>query len=96
MDHRAVGDGDAGTDHHERLDRDVVAEFGVGGEIDGFRRDQRHAGIERRLAQPRLHHRFRFRQLRLGVDAAHFILAGFDHDGLQSRLLCTIVTASTR
>ena len=84
MDHRAVGDRDAGTDHHERLDGDVLAECGVGGEIDRLRRDQRHAGIHRRLAQPRLHHGFGFRELRLGVDAAHFVLACFDHDGLQS------------
>src|SRR6202040_558793 len=26
MDHGAVGDGDAGTDHHKRFDRDVIAE----------------------------------------------------------------------
>ena len=84
MDHRAVGDGDAGADHHERLDRDVVAERRIGGEIHRLRRDQRHAGIECGLAQPRLHHRLRLRKLRLGVDAAHFVLAGFDHDGLQS------------
>ena len=63
MDHRAVGDGDAGADHHERLDGDVAAEGGVGGEIDRLRRDQRHAGIERGLAQPRLHHRFGFGEL---------------------------------
>ena len=96
MDHRAVGDGDAGADHHERLDRDVAAELGVGGKINGFRRDQRHAGVERRLAQPRLHHRFRFRKLRLGVDAAHFVFAGLDHDGLQSFISRTMVTASTQ
>ena len=86
MDHRAVGDGDAGADHHERLDGDVVAEFGVGGEIDRVGRDQRHAGVERRLAQPRLHHGFGFRELRLGVDSTHFVLAGFNHDGLQSHI----------
>ena len=58
---------------------------GVGGEIDRLRRDHRHAGVERRLAQPRLHHLLGFGELGLGVDAAHFILAGFDHDGLQSQ-----------
>ena len=31
-----------------------------------------------------LHHAFRFRKLGLGVDAAHFVLAGFDHHGLPS------------
>ena len=95
MDHRAVGDGDAGADHHERLDGDVVAEGGVGGEMHGFRRDQRHAGIERCLAQPRLHDSFGFGELRLGVDSAHFILAGFNHDGLQSHVPDD-ATASTR
>ena len=63
-----------------------LAEPGVGGEINRLGRDQRHAGVERRLAQPRLHHRFGFGELGLGVDAAHFILAGFDHDGLQSHV----------
>ena len=84
MDHRAVGNRHAGADHHEGFDGDVAAERGVGGEIDRLRRDQRHAGIERCLAQPRLHHRFGFGELGLVVDAAHFVLAGFDHDGLQS------------
>ena len=86
MDHSAVGDADAGADHHERLDRHVLAECGVGGKVDRFRRDHGHAGIECRLTQPRLHHRFGFGELGLGVDAAHFILAGFDHGGLQSKL----------
>ena len=86
MDHRAVGDRNARADHHERLDGDVVAECGVGGEIDRIRRDQGDAGLERRLAQPRLHDLFGLGELGLGVDAAHFILAGFDHDGLQSHV----------
>ena len=59
---------------------------GVGGEIDRLGRDQGDAGVQRRLAQPRLHHRFGLGELGLGVDAAHFILAGFDHDGLQSQV----------
>ena len=75
---------DAGADHHERLDGDVLAEGGVGGEIDGVGGDQGDAGLERWLAQPRLHDRFGLGELRLGVDAAHFVLAGFDHDRLQS------------
>jgi hypothetical protein len=49
--------------------------------------DQRHAGIEGGLAQARLHHRFGFGELGLGVDAAHFVLAGLDHDGLQSHFI---------
>ncbi len=82
MDHRAVGDRHAGTDHHKRLDRDVAAEFGIGGEVDRLGCDHGHAGLECRLAQPRLHHLLGLGELGLGVDATHFILAGFDHDGL--------------
>ncbi len=40
----------------------------------------------RRLAQPILHHGFGFRELGPGVDAAHFVLARFDHDRLQSQV----------
>ena len=86
MDHRAVADRNAGADHHERLDRDVLAEHGIGGEIDGFGRDQRHPGFHRHFPQPRLHHAFGLGELRLGVDAAHFVLAGFDHHGIPSLL----------
>ncbi len=63
-----------------------LAERGIGGEIDRLGRDHGHAGLERGLAQPRLHHAFGFGELGLGVDAAHFILAGFDHDRLQSHV----------
>ncbi|RDJ94066.1 aminotransferase class III-fold pyridoxal phosphate-dependent enzyme, partial [Lacticaseibacillus rhamnosus] len=35
--------------------------------------------LERGLAQTRLHDLLGLRQLRLGIDPAHFILAGFDH-----------------
>ena len=38
------------------------------------------------FAQPRLHDAFGFGELRLGVDAAHFVFAGFDHNGLQSQI----------
>ena len=86
MDHRAIGDRDAGTDHHKGFDRHLVAERRIGGEVDGFRRDHRHAGLECCLAQPRLHDVLGFGELGLGVDAAHFILAGLDHNGLQSKL----------
>ena len=58
---------------------------GIGGEVNRLRRDHGHAGLERGLAQPRLHDLLGFGELGLGVDAAHFILAGFDHDGLQSQ-----------
>ena len=86
MDHRAVSDRDAGADHHERFDRDVVAEFCICGEVNRLGCDHGHAGVERRLTQPRLHDMLGFRKLRLGVDAAHFILAGLDHNRLQSHL----------
>ena len=47
-----------------------------------LRRDQRDAGLQRRLPQPLLHGRLRCRELRLGVDAAHFILRHFERDRL--------------
>src|SRR5258708_264799 len=86
MDPRDVSDCDAGTDHHERFDRDVAAKFRIGGEVNRLGRDHGDAGVERRLTQPRLHDLLGFRKLGLGVDAAHFVLAGLDHNRLQSHL----------
>ena len=87
---------DAGAEHHERLDRHVAAEcwcrstrYTVSGAISVT------PACHRRLAQPRLHHRFGFGELRLGVDAAHFVLAGFDHAG-RSPIARTMPTASVR
>ncbi len=82
MDHRAVGDRDAGTDHDKRLDRDVIAKRRIGREINRLGGDHGDAGIECCLAQPRLHDLLGLGELGLGVDAAHFILAGFNHHGL--------------
>ena len=48
-----------------------------------LRRDQRDAGVERRLPQPLLHDGLGLRELRLGVDAAHFVLRHFERDRLQ-------------
>ena len=48
--------------------------------MNRVRRHQRHAGVERRLPQALLHDRFRRRELRLGVDAAHFVLRDFQRD----------------
>ena len=79
MNHRAVADADTRSEHDVGLDRDIPAERGVGREENRFRCDHRDAGIERRLTETRLHHLFRLRQLRLGVDAAHFIFASLDH-----------------
>ncbi len=50
MDHRAVGDRDAGTDHHKRFDRHVVAKGRICGEVNRLWCDHRHAGVESRLA----------------------------------------------
>ena len=77
---------DAGTDHHERFDGDVLAELRVGSEVDRIGRNHGDASLKRRLAQARLHHLLGFGQLGLGVDAAHFVLAGFDHNRLQSQI----------
>ena len=43
-----------------------------------------HAGFERRLPQALLQHGFRLRQLRLGIDAAHFVLLHLDRRRLQT------------
>ena len=40
------------------------------------------AALRKRL----LHYLLGFGELGLGVDAAHFVLAGLDHDGLHSQL----------
>ena len=68
------------AEHHIGLDHDVLAEFGVGAEEHRLRRHQRHAGIERRLAQARLRDRFGFGELGFCVDAAHVVLLGFDRN----------------
>ena len=81
-DGRAVLHRDAGAEHDVGLDRDVLAELGVGGEMHRLRRHQRDAGVERRLPQALLHDRLRRRELRLGVDAAHFVLRDFERDRL--------------
>src|SRR5262249_9589273 len=86
VDHCAVVDRNARSDHHERFDGDVLAEPGVGGEINRLWRNDRDARVERVLAQALLHDAFGFRQLRSGVDAAYFVFAGFNHDGLQSHI----------
>ena len=49
-----------------------------------LRRHQRDAGVERRLPQPLLHDGLGFGELRLGVDAAHFVLLDFDRDRLRA------------
>ena len=80
MDDRAVLHRDLLAEHHIGLDHHVLAEFGVGAEKHGLRRDQRDAGIERGVAQAPLRHRFRFGELAFGVDAAHVVLLDFDRD----------------
>ena len=83
MNDRAVVDHDLLAEYDVRLDHDVLAEFGVGGEKHRLRRHQRHAGVERRVAQPLLYHGFGFGELLLGIDAAHVVLLGFDRDRVE-------------
>ena len=83
---RAVVDRDAGTEHDVRLDGDVLAEFGVGGQKHRLRRDHGDAGVHRGGAQALLQHGFGFGKLRLGIDAAHVVLLGFDRHRLQAHL----------
>jgi len=54
--------------------------------VNRLGRDHGHAGLERGVAQACLHDLLGFGELALGVDAAHFILAGLDHNGLQSQI----------
>ena len=79
-DGRALLHRHAGAEHHIGLDRDILAELGVRREMNRLGRDQRDAGFERRLPQPLLHGGLGRRELRLGVDAAHFILRHFERD----------------
>lgn len=83
-DDRAVLHRHAGAEHDIRLDGDVAAEFGIARQKYGFRCDQSNASVHRLRAQTALQHRFGLRELRLGVDAAHVVLRGFDGDRLQS------------
>ena len=83
VDDRAVLDLHLLAEHHIGLDHDVFAEFGVGGEKHRLRRDQRDAGVERRLAQALLRDRFGFGELGFGVDAAHVVLLDFDRNRAQ-------------
>src|SRR5580704_6671426 len=79
-DNGAVFHGDLLAEHDVRLDDDVLSEFGVRRQKHRIRRDQRHAGSERRGAQPLLSNGFSFGKLVLGIDAAHFVLLDFDGD----------------
>jgi len=51
-------------------------------------RDQRHPRLHRGLPQSALNDRLGFRQLRLGVDAAHFVLRHFEGCGAQAKHSC--------
>ena len=61
-----------------------MAEPGVGTEKHCLGSDQGDAGLHGFPAQALLQRGFGFRQLRLGVDAEHFILPGLDDDRLLS------------
>ena len=83
MDDRAVLDGNLLAEHHVGLDHHVLAELGVGAEKHRLRRNERDAGLERRLAQALLRYGFRFGELGFGVDAAHVVLLDFDRHGVE-------------
>ncbi len=83
MDDRAILHRDLFAEHDIGLDHDVLAEFGVRAQKNRLRRNEGDAGVERGLAQALLGHRFRFGELALGVDAAHFILLDFDRDRVE-------------
>ena len=85
-DRRAIFNRDARAEHHMRLDRNVLSEFGVGRQTHRFRRDDGYAGFKRRHAQALLQHSFGFGELQLCVDAAHVILRGFDRYGRQTHI----------
>ena len=90
VDHRAVLDRHARAEHDIGLDRDILAELGVGRQKDRLRRNHRHARLKRRLAQALLQNGFRFGELRFGVDAAHVVLLGFDRHGLRAHSACDL------
>ncbi len=80
-------DGDARPEYDIRLDGDVFfAELGVGGQKHGFRRDQGDARLHGGGAQALLQDGFGLGELRLGIDAAHVVLRGFDRDCLQAHI----------
>ena len=83
MDDRAVLHRDLFAKHDIGLDHDVLAEFGVGAQKDRLRRNEGDAGVERGFAQALLRNRFRFGELALGIDAAHFVLLDFDRDRVE-------------
>src|SRR6185437_7696453 len=85
-DRRAVGDRHARPEHHVWLNSDVLAEFGIGRQKHGIRCGHRDTGIERGGTQTFLQDSLRFRKLRLGVDAAHVVLSGFNSDRLQTHI----------
>ena len=78
MDHRAILHRDVLAEHDIGLDHHIHAEFGVGAQKNRFRRNEGDTGLERGFAQALLRHRFRFGELALAVDAAHFVLLDFD------------------
>ena len=83
MDDGAVFDRDLLAEDHIRLDHNVAAEFGVGGEEHRLRRNQRNPSVQRGLTQALLRYSFRFGELALGVDTAHVVLLDFDRDCAQ-------------
>src|SRR4249919_1214514 len=85
MDDRAVLDGNLLAEHHVGLDDHVLAELGVGAEKHRLWRNERDAGLERRLAQALLCYALRFGELGFGVDAVAVEVEEGDVRGINTK-----------
>ena len=78
MDDRAASITDARTEHDVRLDQHILADDGVVGEENRFRRDHRHAGNHHFVAAALLPETLDRREFRPVVAAGHFHFRGLD------------------
>src|SRR5206468_7184047 len=78
VDGRAVGDLDAGTEDHMRLNSDVAPKLGVECEPHAFGVDQRRAILQCLLAPAVLPLQLQVRELGAAVDAGGFIRIALD------------------
>src|ERR1700730_12971503 len=83
-DRRLVLDHDARAEDDVGFYRHVAAEFGIGGKINRFRRDQCRPRRHRAFAQPFLQDGVRFGELLAVVDAHDFLLRSFADGGGES------------
>ena len=74
VDHRTIFDHHARSEDDMRLDGDISADLGVGGEEHRLRRDQCRPIAHRLLAQPLLHHGLGLGELDAVVDPHHLFL----------------------